>query len=200
MRLRSFLIPALLPLSAFAQDSTPAAAPVPAASTEFAFNVGHALDNAFLSFETGGYLRGSVSLLKSRGHFQYGFTVEGGTNSNDQWYFAPGIVANYRGIGRQGYWYTGGMAGYNASGEMMPMRPAGVRQRNYYNGYVFGIQAGRVQQLSRRFSLTAEAAVRSSQNWIQYIPDQTFRPYYGPYEQTQVVVYIPVTIGFRYTL
>lgn len=200
MLFRSILLAAMLPLSAFAQQK--ATRPALATSTEFAFNIGHALDNVHQSFSTGGYLRGSLSLLKSKGHFQYGFTIEGGTNSWDGWYLAPGVVANYRRSSRPSYWYGGAMAGYNCVGEMIRMT-----DHKLAHGYVFGLQAGYVQQLGKRLSLNGEAGIRSSQSYHRYTED-IYTIQHGqlvPQEmktltESRTAVYLPVTVGLRYRL
>lgn len=199
MGLKQLLLLALIPSCVSAQEI---AAPKPgksSAKTEFAFNLGHALDNAYNRFGAGGYLRGSLSLLKNNGRFQYGVTVEGGTNSNDFWYTAPGVVANYRSSLTPCYWYAGAMAGYNLSGYMSAFQPASD-ESGLRHGYVFGLQTGYVQRLGKRFALNGEIGVRSSQNRIRANPYQLSGLPYGAAHYTEVTVSVPVTIGIRYSL
>ena len=119
---------------------------------------------------------------------QYGITVEGGTNSEDYWYLSPGVLMNRTFSSRHAYFYAGAMAGYVLSFDMLGDY---YPRQKYTQGYVFGLQGGYVQPIGKRLSFTSELAVRSTQVWKQV--------YYGQDEfQPDIILYFPVTIGFRY--
>ncbi len=198
-----FILAAMLPLLAVAQS-----APLKP-TTEIGLNLGHAFDNASFTNSprvTGGYLRGALTLLHSRNRFQYGVTVEGGTNSQDVGYLNPGVVANYRIPRKSGYWYGGALATYSFSGPIGGALYAANTPQTQH-GYAFGLQGGYVHKLGRRLSLNGEIAVRSSQTWQRYYEPVFYYPsqHYNPDEFVEVrkietILYLPVTIGLRYRL
>jgi len=165
--------------------------PEPKSRLEISLNAGYAPDNAFDREPwRGGFIRSSLSLLKTSGNIQYGLSIEGGTNSNDHWYFTPGIIVNHKFPGRQTYFYSGAMAGYVCSGDMLG-NPG--RKNSLSQGYVLGLQGGWVKPIGKRMSFNAELALRSTQVWIPPFDDQ-MKP------AKDFILYLPVTVGLRYLL
>ena len=172
----------LLPFSAYNQVG------VSHSGRELGLNLGHAFDNAFQDdFSNGGFIRSAINYYQSNGHLQYGLTIEGGTNSNDYWYLSPGAILNYKFSLTRTYFYVGIMAGYICSDDILKSQ---LLIQNITQGYVFGVHGGFVQPLSNRISLTSELAVRSTQVWTSYKEYPT---------ESNIVIYFPITFGFRYS-
>jgi|GEM_PF-3249892 len=198
---RITLVLLLLPL--FCKSQTRSIKPQ-LSRNEVGINLGHAVDNAYgvnrvygdhSLFGQGGYIRSSVKLLTNRGNLQYGLTIEGGTNSNDEWYLSPGFVFNHKFPSRSAYFYAGAMAGYICSDYMMKTPIT----TGMAHGYAFGVQGGFVQPLGRRVSFTTELAARSTQLW------EKVRTYHflnsvdhgDVISQQKTVIYFPLSLGLR---
>ena len=173
----------LLPISAYSQVG------VSPSSRELGFNLGHAFDNAMQdAFSTGGYLRSALNFYQTKGHIQYGLTIEGGTNGYDYWYLSPGVLTNYKFSLNKTYIYAGFMAGYVCSDDMMTEH---FVTQSITQGYVFGLQGGLAMPVSKRFSVNAESAARSTQVWTSYKNYET---------ESNIIIYFPITVGIRYSL
>lgn len=188
----------LLPLFSAAQTENV----VPALRNEIGISAGNSLD-LVQYFGTGAGVKCAATFLRNFSNIQAGISIEAGTGTADNWYFAPTIIANYKFSNSPSYFYMGAATGFVMSGYTT------FDRRNDFpdgKGYTLGLQGGYLHSLNNRWAFNAEVSVRSMQVWVRdyyykpsviatygYVPER-----YMPITRMDFSLSIPVTVGFRY--
>lgn len=187
------LITLLFPLIATAQDAANDFRTYP----EFRLGVGAAIAQGFVCTQA------NVAFLYNFKQIQLGVLIEGGADFNGTTYFSPAATANYAWRLGDSYAYGGIMAGPAFSGGNKGLLAT-------YNpsakGYAVGAQAGYVWSFARHWALFGEIGARiynlKREGRIEMIPGVvpggSGESSYIYYTDTEVVGYIPATVGISF--